>query len=97
MDGETGAQGAGTREVVEEGGGRSPGRAPGPHGPLTTMQAAAHSKAPARRKEEPGKAKPQETAARWSGESPYHCLPLPSSAGGGAEASAPSKETVLLW
>ena len=43
------------------------------------------------------KQSPRRWLARWSGKSPHGCLPLPSSAGGGAEASAPSKETVLLW
>ena len=79
-DGEPGAQGRGTREVVEEGGGPSPGPAPGPHGSLATMQAAAHSIAPAQREEEPGKArgkaKPQETAGQVVREEPPS-LPSP--------------------
>lgn len=79
-DGETGAQGGGTREVAEEGGGQSPGRAPGPHGPLTTMQAAAHSKAPAWRKslaKQEAKQSPRRRLPGGQGRAPTTAFPSP--------------------
>lgn len=79
---------------MEEGAG---GQIPG----SLASQPRAHPTAPTQREEELRRAKakksPRRWPASWSGQSPRHCLPLPSSAGGAVEVSAPSKEIVLLW